>query len=74
MNDSIDRISAKNDVRSLTLAACTQSHEFATSYRDQLILEIGTTVTLEVDPARDAMREAVRDEKGFAELKEMEKQ
>lgn len=67
MNDSIDRISAKSDMRSLTLAACSQSQESATSHRERLILEVGTMVKMEVDPIRDA----VRDEVGFAELRNM---
>lgn len=70
MNDSIDRISAKEDMRSLTVASSCQSFEGATSHRERLTLEVGTMVKLEVDPIRDA----VRDETGFAELKSMANQ
>lgn len=70
LHDSIDRISAKSDMRSLTVASCSQSGESATSHRERLILEIGTMVKLEVNPILDA----VRDEVGFAELKSMANQ
>lgn len=70
MNDSINRISAKEDLRSLTVASSCQSFDGATSHHERLIFEVGTTVKLEVDP----IREAVRDETGFAELKNMANQ
>lgn len=67
MNDSIDRISAKSDMRSLTIAACSQSGESATSHRERLVLEVGTMVKLDDDPIKNA----VRDQGGFDELRKM---
>lgn len=70
LNGNIDRISAQGDIRRLTVAACSQGGEAATAHRERLVLEIGTVVKLEVDPIRDA----VRDEAGFAELRNMANQ
>lgn len=71
LNQNIDRILAQRDMRALTVAVCGQSTQEATqSYRQSLILEIGTVAKLKEDP----MRDAVRDEEGFAALKDIAKQ
>lgn len=71
MNSNIDRIMAQGDMRSLTVAVCGQGgQEAAQDYRQSLVIEVGTVVKLEVNPVRDAGR----DEDGFAELRAMAQQ
>ena len=68
LNQNVDRLLAQRDMRSLTVAVSGQSsQESFDSCRKALILEVGTIVKMEENPIRDA----VRDEEGFAELKEM---
>ena len=51
----------------LTVAVSGQGSEAVQSHRQNLIKEVGTIAKLVVDP----MRDAVRDEVGFAQLREM---
>lgn len=69
MNASIDRINAQNDIRALSVAAGSQSGEMAAGHHEQLVLEIGTVVTVKEDPLRVAMSE--KDSAGIADLKAM---
>lgn len=69
MNASIDRINAQQDVRALSVAVGGQSGEMATGHREQLVLEIGTVVTVIDDPIKAASSEF--DKAGLAELKAM---
>lgn len=73
LNATIDRIQAQKDMRALTVAACSQADKEAKqSYRERLIVEVGTIVKLRFDPIRDAEHE--RDTKGIAELRELAQQ
>lgn len=54
MSGNVDRIQAQKDVRSLTVAACAQGGEAATTCRTQLIVEVGTIVKVGMDVRRDA--------------------
>lgn len=69
MSNSIERISAQQDLRSLTVAVCGQGEEAAHDHRQRLILEVGTIVKLDSNPMN-----SVRDEAGFAELKKLAQQ
>lgn len=69
MNASIDRINAQQDVRALSVAVSGQSGEMAVGHREQLVLEIGTVVTVIDDPVKAASSEL--DKTGLAELKAM---
>lgn len=74
MSSSVDRIMAQKDIRALTVAVLSQGGDAAKDHRERLVLEVGTVVKQDSDPGRQAMREAVRDEEGFAELKAMANQ
>lgn len=75
MSSSVDRIMAQKDIRALTVAVLSQGGDAAAKdHRERLVLEVGTVVKQDSDPGRQAMREAVRDEEGFAELKAMANQ
>jgi hypothetical protein len=68
LSRNIDRIKAQEDMRSLTVAACSQgSAEAAQSYRESLVIEIGTITKFKFDPIGDA----VRDDDGISVLKGM---
>jgi len=67
LSQNIERILAQKDMRALTVAVSGQGSEAAQSHRQNLIKEVGTIAKLVVDPMRDAMR----DEVGFAQLREM---
>lgn len=69
MNASIDRINAQEDMRSLSVAVCSQGGEIALNHRERLVLEIGTVVTVTNNPL-SAVNTA-RDKAGFADLKAM---
>lgn len=69
MSNNIERISAQQDLRSLTVAVCGQGGEAAHEHRQRLILEVGTIVKLDSNPMN-----AVRDEAGFEELKKLTQQ
>lgn len=71
MSGNIDRIRAQTDMRALTLSNVSQSAEAAHKYRERLEIETGTLV--KVAPV-SAITNAVRDEAGFAQLKEMARQ
>ena len=71
LNANIDRIQAQKDMRSLTVAMCGQGGDKAAQHcRQSLVIEVGEIVKLKIDPIRNA----VRDEVGFAALKEMANQ
>jgi len=67
MSRNVDRIQAQKDMRSLTVAVCSESAEGAATYRQRLVVEAGTLVKLEDQPPAQLIDE--RDEVGFAELK-----
>lgn len=67
LNSNIERIQAQKDMRALTVAVCGQGSEAAKSYRETLVVEIGTVVKLEEsNPLK-----AVRDEAGFQALRDL---
>lgn len=71
-HENVDRISAQKDMRSLTVAACSQSGQAATDYRQKLVIEIGTVAKMS---AKSVMEEsAQRDEGGIDLLKSMAEQ
>lgn len=67
MNSNIDRIEAQKDMRTLSVAVHSQGSDAAQQHQRQLIVELGSVVKLDTHPVRTA----VRDEEGFAALKEM---
>jgi hypothetical protein len=71
-HENVDRISAQQDMRRLTVAACAQSGEAATDYRRKLIVEVGDIAKMS---ARSKVAEsAQRDEGGIDLLKGMAEQ
>ena len=71
LNYNIDRIQAQKDMRSMTVVGHAHGGgDTAVEFRERLVVETGTVIKMKVDP----MRDAVRDESGFAALKEMSKQ
>lgn len=67
MNQSIDRIMAQKDMRSLSVAVCGQGGGAATQeYRQRLVIEQGEVFKLKFDPVN-----VERDEEGFQALKTM---
>jgi hypothetical protein len=65
LSENIERISAQKDIRSLSVAAYSQSGEGASEHREQLVLQVGTTVKLDSEDV------SVRDEEGFEDLRNM---
>jgi hypothetical protein len=65
MNGNIRRVRADADMRALLVNAASQSSDGVTSYRERLVLELGTVISQPVVPDEE------RDEEGFAELKAM---
>lgn len=68
LSENIERISAQKDIRTLSVAAYSQSGEAASEFREQLVLQVGTTVKLESEPISE------RDVEGFEELRHMANQ
>lgn len=67
INQSIDRIQAQKDMRSLSVAVCGQGGGAAAQeYRQRLVIEQGEVFKLKHDPMI-----AERDEEGFQALKSM---
>lgn len=60
---------AQRDMRSLTVAAASQSGEGATAYREKLSLDLGDIYVM--NEYYDAPPAAKRDEAGFQALKQM---
>lgn len=68
-HECIDRISAQQDMRRLTVSAVAQSGEAASDYRRKLIVEVGNIAKM--SSAAVIQESAQRDEEGFADLKFM---
>lgn len=69
MSSNVDRIEAKKDMRSLTVAQFSQAtNDGVQQFRDALVIEAGEIVKM--DKPNDP-RKAQRDEAGFADLKRM---
>ena len=63
MSNSVERIMAQKDMRTLTVSTCSQNGEAANECRQQLVLEIGTIAKAEEIQELDSA--------GLAELKEL---
>lgn len=63
MSGNIGRVRADSDIRSLTLAAASQSGEGVQEYQEKLVLELGKVMTRPVVP------DEVRDDQAFEELR-----
>lgn len=69
LSRNINRISAQEDMRTLTLLNLSYSAENSKNYRDRLELELGDVMTYRHD-AKSAMSEKL-DRAGLAKLKTM---
>ena len=67
LNSCIDRIHAQDDMRSLTVSSASQSSEGSQEFRSQLLLELGTVVS--VDQELEVSKDGQSNLAGFAELK-----
>ena len=66
MSESVRRVQAETDLRTMTISAVAQSSEGFTEHRERLVLELGEVVT-----EKSEVPNAVRDQTGFDELKNM---
>ena len=69
LSRNINRISAQQDMRLLTIVNLAMSKDGAQKYRDKLELELGDVITYKRDP-KASMNEKL-DRKGLAKLKTM---
>lgn len=68
LSGNVDRLMAREDMRTFGVATAAQStQEYATSYHNRLVGEIGTVMKLKME----SPLEAKRDEEGFNLLKRM---
>lgn len=68
-HECVDRISAQQDMRTLTVSAVSQSGEAASDYRRRLIVEVGEVAKMSTAAVID--ESAQRDEGGASALKFM---
>ena len=66
MSEAVRRIQAETDLRTMAITAVAESPEGFTEHQRRLVLELGEVVTEKSD-----VMNAVRDQTGFDELKNM---